>query len=142
MADNNISTTGACLEYLLKNDLLSELERLCEADRPHGIKGTPMMLMMTYLLTCEPAEVVRAVNNLVVLLPERFLVHNAVHRPLRRLLRSCVGDDPESPKRKENQTDVFGAAAMADSQVNPADVEALEEDLVDLMCILCSRMRA
>ena len=33
------STTGACLEYFLNNDLLTHLERLCEADRPHGIKG-------------------------------------------------------------------------------------------------------
>jgi hypothetical protein len=33
------STTGACLEYLLRNDILAQLEQLCEADRPKGIKG-------------------------------------------------------------------------------------------------------
>jgi hypothetical protein len=32
-------TTGVCLEYLLRNDMLSQLERLAENDRPRGIKG-------------------------------------------------------------------------------------------------------
>lgn len=74
------------------------------------------------------------VNNLVVLMPERFLVHNAVHRPLRRLLRSCVGESPDD--KVDGAARFFGAAAA------DADDEALDEDLVDLMCILCSRMRA
>ena len=58
------SSTGACLEYLLKNDVLSALERLAEADRPSGVK----------------AEVLNVFNLLVALLDERFLVHNAVRR--------------------------------------------------------------
>jgi hypothetical protein len=33
------STTGACLEYFLRHDILANLERLCERDRPRGIKG-------------------------------------------------------------------------------------------------------
>lgn len=57
-----ISTTGACLEFLLKNDVLSTLERLADTDRPFGIK----------------AEVLNVFNLLVALLDERFLVHNAV----------------------------------------------------------------
>ncbi|KAL1412923.1 hypothetical protein Q8F55_000672 [Vanrija albida] len=114
-------TTGACLEYFLRNDMLAQLERLCERDRPHGIK----------------AEVLRTVNNLVVLLSERFLVHNAVHRPLRRLLRSCIGDLPE--EHYDGEARVFGAAADEDDYGWEGE---LEEDLVDLMCILCSRMRA
>lgn len=56
------STTGACLEYLLKNEVLSELEKLADNDRPAGIK----------------AEVLNAFNLLVALLDEKFLVHNAV----------------------------------------------------------------
>lgn len=32
------STTGQCLEYFLRNDLLAHLERLCESDKPHGIR--------------------------------------------------------------------------------------------------------
>lgn len=86
-------------------------------------------------LTIVPAEVLRAVNNLVVLLPERFLVHNAVHRPLRRLLRNCVGDAPV--EKVDGEARVLGAAAAEDH-----DNSALDEDLVDLMCIICSRMRA
>ncbi|ORY28507.1 Retinoic acid induced 16-like protein-domain-containing protein [Naematelia encephala] len=116
-------TTGVCLEYFLKNDLLANLERLCEPDRPHGIKG----------------EVLRAINNLVVLLSERFLVHNAVHRPLRRLLRSCVGDEPE--EKVDGRARVVGAAGLSTKDRHDGDAR-LEEDLVDLMCILCSRMRA
>jgi hypothetical protein len=74
------------------------------------------------------------VNNLVVLMPERFLVHNAVHRPLRRLLRSCVGET----ETLDGTARAFGAAAAADD-THP---DELDDDLVDLMCILCSRMRA
>ncbi|WWD18437.1 hypothetical protein CI109_102889 [Kwoniella shandongensis] len=117
-------TTGACLEYFLKNDILSQLERLCEADRPHGIKG----------------EVLRSINNLVVLLSERFLVHNAVHRPLRRLLRSCVGDEPE--EKVDGGARLMGAAGRSPALDRRASNDDIGEDLVDLMCILCSRMRA
>nr|ODN91005.1 hypothetical protein L204_05846 [Cryptococcus depauperatus CBS 7855] len=117
-------TTGVCLEYFLKNDLLAHLERLCEADRPHGIK----------------AHVLRAVNNLVVLLSERFLIHNAVHRPLRRLLRSCIGDEPED--KMDSDVRVVGAAGMSVVKERQANGEEIEGDLVDLMCVLCSKMRA
>ncbi len=79
-------------------------------------------------------------NNLVVLLSERFLVHNAVHRPLRRLLRSCVGDEPEAGM--EGRGKLFGAANMMAHQDGTVDTEELEADLVDLMCILCSIMRS
>ncbi|RXK41573.1 hypothetical protein M231_01072 [Tremella mesenterica] len=117
-------TPGACLEYFLKNDLLAQLERLCEADRPHGVK----------------AATLKAINNLVVLLSERFLVHNAIHRPLRRLLRSCVGEEPED--RVDGAARILGAAGMQVPDRTIQGDEELEGDLVDLMCILCSRMRA
>ncbi len=32
-------TTGACLEYFLRHDMLAALERLCARDRPRGVKG-------------------------------------------------------------------------------------------------------
>ncbi|WVF69213.1 hypothetical protein IAT40_003989 [Kwoniella sp. CBS 6097] len=117
-------TTGACLEYFLKNDLLAQLERLCEPDRPHGIK----------------AEVLRAINNLIVSLSERFLVHNAVHRPLRRLLRSCVGEAPE--EKVDGSARVLGAAGMSPDMDRRASNEDIEEELVNLMCTLASRMVA
>lgn len=74
-------------------------------------------------------------------------MHNAVHRPLRRLLRSCIGDEPEEG-RLDGVPKVMGAADMdLDARedlkaVRRQRAEALETELVDLMCILCSRMRA
>ncbi|KAJ7632604.1 Retinoic acid induced 16-like protein-domain-containing protein [Roridomyces roridus] len=111
--------TGACLEYLLKNDVLGTLVRLSETDRPAGIQ----------------AEVLRAVQNMVVLLDEQFLVHSAVHRAVLRLLRNCAGDDLQEQLDGKNK--VMGAASNA-VRGQPSEYE---EDLVNLLCILCSRIR-
>ncbi|KAF9482789.1 hypothetical protein BDN70DRAFT_391848 [Pholiota conissans] len=111
--------TGACLEYLLKNDVLGTLVRLSENDRPPGIQ----------------AEVLRAVSNMVVLLDEQFLVHSAVHKAVLRLLRNCVGDDLQ--EQLDGRSKLMGAARdLVRSQ--PSEHE---EDLVNLLCILCSRIR-
>ncbi|KAJ7172488.1 Retinoic acid induced 16-like protein-domain-containing protein [Mycena filopes] len=111
--------TGACLEYLLKNDVLGTLVRLSETDRPLGIQ----------------AEVLRAVQNMVVLLDEQFLVHSAVHRAVLRLLRNCAGDDLQEQLDGKNK--VMGAAR----NVIRSQPSEYEEDLVNLLCILCSRIR-
>ncbi|KAJ7046768.1 Retinoic acid induced 16-like protein-domain-containing protein [Mycena alexandri] len=111
--------TGACLEYLLKNDVLGTLVRLSETDRPSGIQ----------------AEVLRAVQNMVVLLDEQFLVHSAVHRAVLRLLRNCAGDDLQEQLDGKNK--VMGAAR----NVIRSQASEYEEDLVNLLCILCSRIR-
>ncbi|EKM82692.1 hypothetical protein AGABI1DRAFT_68546 [Agaricus bisporus var. burnettii JB137-S8] len=111
--------TGACLEYLLKNDVLATLVRLSEADRPSGIQ----------------AEVLRAVQNMVILLDEQFLVHSAVHRAVLRLLRTCVGDDIQ--EQLDGRSRVMGAAGNT-MRTQPSEYE---EDLVNLLCILCSRIR-
>ncbi|KAG8217506.1 Retinoic acid induced 16-like protein-domain-containing protein [Butyriboletus roseoflavus] len=111
--------TGACLEYLLKNDVLGTLVRLSEPDRPSGIQ----------------AEVLRAVQNMVVLMDEQFLVHSAVHRAVLRLLRNCVGDDLQEQLDGRNR--VMGAAKNA-VRSEPSEYEL---DLVNLLCILCSRIR-
>jgi hypothetical protein len=100
-------TTPPVLEYLLKHDVLANLVRLCLPDLPRGIKG----------------EVIRLFSNLLVLLDERFIVHNAVHKPLVKLLRSCV--EPEDGDS--------GGWRTADPEY--------EEDLVDLMCHVCSRIK-
>ncbi|KAM6500532.1 Retinoic acid induced 16-like domain containing protein [Amanita muscaria] len=110
--------TGACLEYLLKNDVLDTLVRLSENDRPSGIQ----------------VEVLRTVQNMVILLDEQFLVHSAVHRAVLRLLRNCVGDDME--EQLDNRNKVMGAARkLVRSQ--PSEYE---EDL-NLLCVLCGRIR-
>ncbi|KZP11999.1 hypothetical protein FIBSPDRAFT_961810 [Athelia psychrophila] len=111
--------TGSCLEYLLKNDVLGTLVKLSEPDRPSGIQ----------------AEVLRAVQNMVVLLDEQFLVHSAVHRAVLRLLRNCVGDDIQ--EQLDGRSKVMGAAKAA-VRSQPSEYE---EDLVNLLCILCSRIR-
>ncbi|KAF8575555.1 hypothetical protein K439DRAFT_1419710 [Ramaria rubella] len=112
-------TTGQCLEYLLKNDVLGNLVRLSESDRPFGIQ----------------AQVLRTVANMVVLLDEQFLVHSAVHKAVLRLLRGCVGDQIE--EQVDGRAKPMGAA----SNVARSAPSEYEEDLVDLLCILCSRIR-
>lgn len=82
----------------------------------------------------------RTINDLVVSLSERFLVHNAVHRPLRRLLRSCVGDEPE--EKVDGVGRAYGAAGMDRKGVKGGLEDETDEDLLDLMCTLASRMRA
>ncbi|KAG0707778.1 Retinoic acid induced 16-like protein-domain-containing protein, partial [Suillus ampliporus] len=111
--------TGACLEFLLKNDVLGTLVRLAEPDRPSGIQ----------------AEVLRAVQNMVVLMDDQFLVHSAVHRAVLRLLRNCVGDDIQ--EQLDGRSRVMGAAKNA-VRSQPSDYEL---DLLNLLCILCSRIR-
>ncbi|KAH9966654.1 Retinoic acid induced 16-like protein-domain-containing protein [Russula dissimulans] len=112
--------TGICLEYLLKNDVLGTLVRLSETDRPAGIQ----------------VEVLRAVQNMVILLDEQFLVHSAVHKAVLRLLRNCVGDDIQEQLDNRNRK-VMGAA----KNVVRSSPSEHEEDLVNLLCILCSRIR-
>lgn len=75
--------------------MLGTLVRLSGPDRPSGIQ----------------AEVLRAVQNMVVLMDEQFLVHSAVHRAVLRLLRSCVGDDLQEQLDGRNR--VMGAAKNA-----------------------------
>ncbi|KAG9318471.1 Retinoic acid induced 16-like protein-domain-containing protein [Chiua virens] len=111
--------TGACLEYLLKNDVLGTLVRLSEPDRPSGIQ----------------AEVLRAAQNMVVLMDEQFLVHSAVHRAVLRLLRNCVGDD------LQEQLDGRNRAMGAAKNTVRSQPSVYESDLVNLLCILCSRIR-
>ncbi|QRV87695.1 copper resistance-associated P-type ATPase [Ceratobasidium sp. AG-Ba] len=112
-------STGACLESLLKNDILGTLVSLSEADRPFGVQ----------------AEVLKTVGNLVVLMDEQFLVHTAVHKAVLRLLRVCVGDlIDEVP---QTSTKAMGAASVS----KKSSIANYEEDLVDLLCTLCSRIR-
>src|SRR6266478_431574 len=76
-------------------DVLGTLVRLSESDCPSGIQ----------------VEVLRAVQNMVVLLDEQFLVHSAVHRAVLRLLKNCVGDDMQ--EQLDNRNRVMGAARNA-----------------------------
>jgi hypothetical protein len=93
------NTTGVCMEYFLKNDILHYVVNEAEkADYPVDFRG----------------EAIRTIASMVDLLDERFLVHNAVHKPTIKLLRFCVLDDLQS--------------------------ELYSDDLVDLMYIICSKI--
>ncbi|KAL7333401.1 hypothetical protein PS15p_202305 [Mucor circinelloides] len=93
------NTTGVCMEYFLKHGLLQYLVNVSEKmDYPEGIRG----------------ESIRTIASMVDLLDDRFLVHNAVHKPTIKLLRFCVLDERQS--------------------------ELDHEDLVDLMYTICSKI--
>lgn len=89
--------------HVLK-DVLGTLVRLSETDRPFGIQ----------------AEVLRCVQNMVVLLDEQFLVHSAVHKAVLRLLRNCVGDDIQEQLDGKNR--VVGAATTS-TRSQPSEYE-------------------
>lgn len=98
-AQQEDNTTGVCMEYFLKNGILQYLVNVSEKlDYPEGIRG----------------EAIRTIASMVDLLDDRFLVHNAVHKPTIKLLRFCVLDERQS--------------------------ELYHEDLVDLMYIICSKI--
>ncbi|KAI8983567.1 Retinoic acid induced 16-like protein-domain-containing protein [Pilobolus umbonatus] len=93
------NSTGVCMEYFLKNGVLHYLVNVSEKmDYPEGIRG----------------ESIRTIASMVDLLDDRFLVHNAIHKPTIKLLRFCVLDERQS--------------------------ELDHEDLVDLMYIICSKI--
>ena len=134
---DRVSDTGACMEYLLKHgergnshckmllcstDVLGTLVRLSEADRPFGIQ----------------AEVLRAVQNMVVLLDEQFLVHSAVHRAVLRLLRNCVGDDMHEQLWHDGRDKVMGAARNS-TRGQPSEYE---EDCEPILPLCVSRAYA
>ncbi|KAG9002633.1 hypothetical protein FRB90_011347 [Tulasnella sp. 427] len=102
----------------MKN-ILNTVVRLSEADRPFGIQ----------------AEVLRTISNLVVMLDERFLVHSTVHKAVIRLLQACMGD--EIAEQTAGKGRPMGAAGSA-GKSSPSEYE---EDLVNLLCTLCSRIR-
>ncbi|KAF9431587.1 Guanosine-diphosphatase, partial [Entomortierella beljakovae] len=95
-------TTGVCMEYLLKNNILAKLVNVCdEGDMPRGIIG----------------ETIRTMASMINLLDDRFLVHNSVHKPTVKLLRTCCASGTELEGN-----------------------ESYHEDLIDLMYIICSKI--
>ena len=95
-------------------DVLGQLVRLSEADRPAGIQ----------------VEVLRTVQNMVILLDEQFLVHSAVHRAVLRLLKTCVGDDIQEQLDGKNR--VMGAAGGV-VRTSPSEYE---EDRECYSCVV------
>ncbi|CAO3572178.1 unnamed protein product [Mortierella alpina] len=102
LLEDAAGSTGACMEHLLKHNILGKLANICaENDKPRGIIG----------------ETIRTMAGMINLLDDRFLVHNAVHKPLVKLLRTCCAPGTEME-----------------------DKESYHEDLIDLMYIICSKI--
>ena len=116
--------------------MLGQLVRLSESDRPFGIQ----------------LEVLRSVQSMVVLLDEQFLVHSVVHRAILRLLRTCVGDEIQEQLDGRNRK-MGAAGASTKSQPSEYEEDRMSFTLcsllvisnicqvVDLLCLLCSRIR-
>ncbi|KAG8680607.1 hypothetical protein FRC08_016153 [Ceratobasidium sp. 394] len=107
-------STGACLESLLKNDILGTLVALSEADRPFGVQ----------------AEVLKTIGTLVELMDEQFLVHAAVHKAVLRLLRVCVGDLIDEVPQSSSKA--MGAASVS----KKSSIANYEEDRTYLSSFL------
>ncbi len=92
-----------------------------------------------------PAEVLKSINHLVLLLPDSFLIHASVHRPLLQLIRSSI-DAGEQGAAAVNRTPGVGAAVADERDVGGharADNEVEKEGrLVDLLSIVCAKLRA
>ncbi|EFP80132.1 uncharacterized protein PGTG_05357 [Puccinia graminis f. sp. tritici CRL 75-36-700-3] len=106
-----VSQTPECVEYFLENDVPGNLVALSLPDQPIGVKG----LVIKFFL------------SLVVFMDEKFVVHAKVHKPLVRLLRSCV--EPELG------SDEGDDAGWGIGSLN------YEEAVVELMCHLCARIK-
>lgn len=110
-------------------DVLGTLVKLSEPDRPFGIQ----------------VEVLRSVQNMVVLLDEQFLVHSAVHKAVLRLLRNCVGEDVQEHLDGRNR--VMGAAG-ASTRGSPSEYEEDRKCIRVIIssgmaqCCVCSRQSA
>jgi hypothetical protein len=125
--------------------VLGTLVRLSETDRPAGIQN----------------EVLRAVSNMIVMLDEQFLVHSAVHRAVLRLLRNCVGDDLQEQLDGRARRLMGAAGNVVRAQPSEHEKDRMSFSflsgvfsvlvlifffgwfwtVVNLLCILCSRIR-
>lgn len=106
-----VSQTPECVEYFLENDVPGNLVSLSLPDQPVGVKG----LVIKFFL------------SLVVYMDEKFVVHAKVHKPLVRLLRSCV-----EPELDSDEGDDSGWGSSGSNY---------EEAVVELMCHLCARIK-
>lgn len=130
LASEDADVAGPCMEMLLEGDILGQLVRLTANDQLAGTQ----------------AEVVKMFASLIILLDEKFLSRQAVHRPLVRLMRICVGDE-HFPSHISSQDildpheDQEKKAWRRFGRDGSAQILGFEEELVDLMCHVASRLR-
>ncbi|KAJ1826484.1 hypothetical protein LPJ56_002149, partial [Coemansia sp. RSA 2599] len=114
-SDTDDSTTGACMEYLLGNNILESLVQLAEKDQPIGVRGV----------------VIRNLSTFVSLTDDKLLVQKAVHNPILQLLRSYAAN--------ANFSDMSASQSVA-SLFNSRQ-HIYDEDFVDLLYAICSKIR-
>jgi hypothetical protein len=88
---NDEEGTGVCMEYLMRNGVLTILVNIAEADFPDGLRG----------------EVIRTITNMINLLDDKFLVHGAVFKATLKLIRSSVEDPFASERYHEDLVDLM-----------------------------------
>ncbi|KAJ2362168.1 hypothetical protein H4S02_011457, partial [Coemansia sp. RSA 2611] len=115
-SDSDDSTTGACMEYLLGNNILEELVNLAEHDQPVGVRGVVISNLSTF----------------VSLTDDKLLVQKAVHNPILELLRSYSAHRAAAAE-----------AGVAQSVVSlfSTHQHIYDDDFVDLMYAICSKVR-
>lgn len=118
---SNDGHTGPCMEYLLKYDILTELVHLSVDNRPKGIRG----------------ETIRALKDLIILLDEKFLSRQAANKPISQLIQLCLDEDSVRFQLDDDSFDAIASNAPPSAAEDPDH----EEDLVDLMCHIASRIR-
>jgi hypothetical protein len=98
--------------------------------------------LILHFLFQSSAEVLNAINTLLLLLPDSFLVHSAIHRPLLRLIRSSIS--PDTVNSVDGSERILGAAIVdSDKLKGKEESEKVTEGrLVDLLCILCAKVQA
>lgn len=113
--------------------MLHHLVVLSLPDRPSGILP----------------EVIKFFSSLIVLLDSSFLARQAVHKPLVRLLRGCVGDEAGSEDFLDQDQDSLSIDEDSESEargnfskIGTKEALIYEPDLVDLMCHIAGRVRA
>lgn len=90
------------------------------------------------------SEVIKFFSSLIVLLDSSFLARQAVHRPLVKLLKGCVGDEAGSTEEDQDwQEDEDSSRGFGNfNKIGTKEAEIYEPDLVDLMCHIAGRVRA
>jgi hypothetical protein len=76
-AHTELGSTGLCMEYLLKHNILQILCNMSENDTPSGILN----------------DTIKFFSSLIDNLNDKFMVHLNVHRPTLQLLNLCISDE-------------------------------------------------
>ncbi|KAJ1679684.1 hypothetical protein EV182_001549 [Spiromyces aspiralis] len=131
-SDSDDTVAGACMEYLLRQNILGQLVVLAEHDQPLGFR----------------AEVIRMLSHLINLLDDNFLIHRHVHNPILVLLRqmskpasgAALYTPVISPAAARNSPVLAQKGTQKAYEYCGDSTTSDEEDLVELMYVICSKI--